>query len=66
MKKYMIGYCCKCFAYTKQEVIECEDSFALRAAETVLTFGFGALFSRRYQCECTKRGHINSILKGKI
>lgn len=62
-KKYVIGYCFKCAENTKHEVIECHNSTAYRAFETIATFGFGLLLPHNYECECTRCGKINTIEK---
>ena len=63
MTKYLIGYCTRCHKQTKQLKIECEDNLATRIFETVFTFGLLAMEERKYKCECTRCGEINTIVK---
>lgn len=61
MKQNKVGYCRKCGEYTEHRIIECKDTALWRTFETVITFGFGALFERDYYCECKKCGKINTL-----
>lgn len=61
MKKLTTGYCDECGKYTKQIVIECNDNLPTRIFETVITLGLAATTERRYECECTKCGEINTL-----
>lgn len=64
MAKYIVGYCSKCGKKTKHRKIACTESLAWRAFEVITTAGFGLLFDRNYECECTICGEINTITKG--
>jgi hypothetical protein len=64
MAKIMVGYCPKCGKRTKHRKIECTESLAWRTFETVVTLGWGLLFDRDYECECSECGSINTLTKG--
>jgi hypothetical protein len=64
MTKIIVGYCPECGKKTKHTKIECTESFAWRAFETVATLGWGLLFDRDYECECSVCGSINTLTKG--
>ena len=63
MDKYITGFCYRCGKTTKHKVIECEDSTIWRVFEGILTLGLSLTMPQSYQCECTKCGEINKLIK---
>lgn len=63
MSKWVVDYCWTCARRTKQEVIQCKDSVPFRIFENICTLGLASLMERKYDCQCTKCGNVNTVYK---